>query len=119
MPGVDCVYADDEAGAAAATGYLLDLGHRRIAHITGIEYEGYERRRRAYEAAMANAGIFRKPLLRTATAGCCRANRQGPWIRPTARRLCSRTTTRWRSASAKRRTRLVSAFETFVADRLR
>jgi DNA-binding LacI/PurR family transcriptional regulator len=57
VPGVDCVYADDEAGAAAATGYLLDLGHRRIAHITGIEYEGYERRRRAYEAAMANAGL--------------------------------------------------------------
>ena len=57
VPGVDCVYADDEAGAAAATSYLLDLGHRRIAHITGIEYEGHQLRRRAYEAAMANAGM--------------------------------------------------------------
>ena len=57
VPGVDCVYADDEAGAAAATSYLLDLGHRRIAHITGIEYEGHLLRRRAYEAAMSNAGM--------------------------------------------------------------
>ena len=57
VPGVDSVYADDEAGAAAATSYLLDLGHRRIAHITGIEYEGHLLRRRAYEAAMTNAGL--------------------------------------------------------------
>ena len=57
VPGVDCVYADDEAGAGAATSYLLDLGHRRIAHITGIEYEGHLLRRRAYEAVMANAGL--------------------------------------------------------------
>ncbi len=57
VSGVDCVYADDEAGATAATSYLLDLGHRRIAHITGIEYEGHLLRRRAYEAAMADAGL--------------------------------------------------------------
>ena len=57
VPGVDSVYADDEAGAAAATSYLLDLGHRRIAHVTGIEYEGHLLRRRAYEAAMTNAGL--------------------------------------------------------------
>jgi DNA-binding LacI/PurR family transcriptional regulator len=57
VQGVDSVYADDEAGAAAAMSYLLDLGHRRIAHITGIEYEGHQLRRRAYEAAMANAGM--------------------------------------------------------------
>ena len=57
VPGVDSVYADDQAGAAAATRYLLDLGHRRIAHITGIEYEGHQLRRRAYEAAMADAGL--------------------------------------------------------------
>ncbi|MET0896455.1 MAG: LacI family DNA-binding transcriptional regulator [Mycobacterium sp.] len=57
VPGVDSIYADDEAGAAAATCYLLDLGHRRIAHITGIEYEGHLQRRRAYEAVMVNAGV--------------------------------------------------------------
>ena len=57
VSGVDCVYADDEAGATAATSYLLDLGHRRIAHITGIEYEGHLLRRRAYEAVMADAGL--------------------------------------------------------------
>lgn len=57
VTGVDSVYTDDEAGAAAATSYLLDLGHRRIAHITGIEYEGHLRRRRSYEAVMADAGL--------------------------------------------------------------
>src|SRR6476620_1546981 len=57
VSGGDCVYADDEAGATAATSYLLDLGHRRIAHITGIEYEGHLLRRRAYEAVMADAGL--------------------------------------------------------------
>ncbi|OBC04122.1 LacI family transcriptional regulator [Mycobacterium sp. 852013-50091_SCH5140682] len=57
VPGVDSVYADDETGAGAATGYLLDLGHRRIAHITGVEYEGHERRRRTYEATMTDAGL--------------------------------------------------------------
>ena len=57
VSGVDSVYADDEAGAAAATSYLLDLGHRRVAHITGIEYEGHQLRRRAYESVMANAGL--------------------------------------------------------------
>lgn len=57
VPGVDSVYADDEAGAAAATCYLLDLGHRRIAHLTGIEYEGHLRRRRSYETVMTNTGL--------------------------------------------------------------
>ena len=57
VQGVDSVYADDEAGAAAATSYLLDLGHRRIAHVTGMEYEGHLLRRRAYETAMRNAGL--------------------------------------------------------------
>ena len=57
VQGVDSVYADDEAGAAAATSYLLDLGHRRIAHITGMEYEGHLLRRRAYEAAMSECRL--------------------------------------------------------------
>ncbi|BBY30814.1 LacI family DNA-binding transcriptional regulator [Mycolicibacterium sediminis] len=56
VPGVDCVYADDEAGAEAATRHLLDLGHRRIAHLTGDEYEGHLLRRRTYEAVMTTAG---------------------------------------------------------------
>ena len=57
IAGVDSVYADDEVGATAATNYLLDLGHRRIAHVTGVEYEGHLLRRRAYEAAMRAAGL--------------------------------------------------------------
>jgi DNA-binding LacI/PurR family transcriptional regulator len=57
VSGVDSVYADDEAGGTAATCYLLHLGHRRIAHITGVEVEGHHWRRRAYEAAMTNAGL--------------------------------------------------------------
>lgn len=57
LDGVDSVYSDDHAGARAATKHLLDLGHRRIAHVTGPEYEGHERRRRAYEQTMAAAGL--------------------------------------------------------------
>ena len=58
VAGVDSVYADDEVGATAATTYLLDLGHRRIAHVTVVEYEGHQLRRRAYEATMQKAGMI-------------------------------------------------------------
>ncbi|MCM8789591.1 MAG: LacI family transcriptional regulator [Candidatus Omnitrophica bacterium] len=48
---VSCVYVDNRGGAEAAVNYLLSLGHRKIAHITGDlvtqaaaqRFEGYKR----------------------------------------------------------------------------
>jgi DNA-binding LacI/PurR family transcriptional regulator len=57
VSGVDSVYSDDWAGARAATQHLLGLGHTRIAHVTAMQYEGHEGRRRSYSAAMHNAGL--------------------------------------------------------------
>ena len=55
-PGVDIVVNDDEAGARKATGHLLALGHRRIAHLQGPGEIG-RLRRAGYEHAMAAAGL--------------------------------------------------------------
>lgn len=56
LPGVDVVVNDDEAGARKATGHLLALGHRRIAHLQGPGEIG-RLRRAGYEHAMAAAGL--------------------------------------------------------------
>ena len=56
MPGVDVVVNDDEAGARKATGHLLALGHRRIAHLQGPGEIG-RLRRAGYQHAMAAAGL--------------------------------------------------------------
>ena len=58
----DVVAGDDAAGARAAMQHLLDLGHRRIAHLTLHESGAFEPfphgvRLREYEAAMAAAGL--------------------------------------------------------------
>lgn len=57
VEGVDSVYSDDHAGARAATGHLLALGHKRIAHVAGPLYDGHKVRRLAYEQAMREAGL--------------------------------------------------------------
>ena len=57
VAGVDSVYSDDWAGAAAATDHLISLGHARVAHMTATAYEGHEERRRSYAASMQNAGL--------------------------------------------------------------
>ena len=64
VDGVDSVYSDDDAGARAATEHLLALGHTRIAHFAGPEYEGHTVRRKSYERAMKEAGL--KPHVVTA-----------------------------------------------------
>lgn len=47
-----------------ATSFLIDLGHRRIALINGLEQMDFAQRRRAgYEAALAEAGIRPDPVL--------------------------------------------------------
>lgn len=61
LPHVDTVGNDDLAGGALATRHLLDLGHRRIAHIAGHVPGSANTvgalRRRGYEDAMREHGL--------------------------------------------------------------
>ncbi|MGZ9810752.1 LacI family DNA-binding transcriptional regulator [Pseudoroseicyclus sp. H15] len=55
---------DNESAFLRATDFLLDLGHRRIALINGLEFLDFAARRRAgYEAAMAARGVPALPRL--------------------------------------------------------
>ena len=59
-----CIYLDDFAGAYKATEYLLELGHRRIAHITGIlSHQDAVDRREGYLQALRDAGLTPDPDL--------------------------------------------------------
>ncbi len=58
------IVGNDEASAALATQHLIDLGHRRIAHIIANDAVDTGRRRTAgYTAAMNTAGIPVPPEL--------------------------------------------------------
>ena len=58
-PSVD---VDNAAGAALATQHLLDLGHRRIAHLQGDEfYDCTGQRRSGFLQTMLGAGIVTPP----------------------------------------------------------
>ena len=54
LPNVDVVTGDDYAGAAKATGHLIELGHTRIAHLAGtgraaeLRADGYRDQMRKY-----------------------------------------------------------------------
>ncbi|MFO7683501.1 MAG: substrate-binding domain-containing protein [Chloroflexota bacterium] len=53
-----CLFTDNFQAAYEATRFLIEAGHRRIAHITGLEMHQDARRRRAgYTQALADAGI--------------------------------------------------------------
>lgn len=57
VAGIDNVDANDYGGATAATQYLLELGHRRIAFLSNPQTDGYTDRQRGFRDAMAVAGI--------------------------------------------------------------
>jgi len=57
-PDALCLLADDRGGAVLATEHLLQLGRRRIAHVTGPErFEAVHLRRAGYQEALENAGV--------------------------------------------------------------
>lgn len=56
LSAVDLVANDDDAGSRAVTRHLLDMGHRRVAHIVG-EGEVGQVRLAGYEAEMHRAGL--------------------------------------------------------------
>ena len=61
IPSVSAAHA---SGADQAMRHLLELGHRRIAQITGPRgWLATEDRRRGYHAALASAGILPDPAL--------------------------------------------------------
>ncbi|MEZ4499629.1 MAG: LacI family DNA-binding transcriptional regulator [Thermomicrobiales bacterium] len=61
---LSAVWFDHRAGARNATRHLIELGHRRIAHIAGPENRMTGVQRRAgFEDAMADAGIPVEPEL--------------------------------------------------------
>jgi DNA-binding LacI/PurR family transcriptional regulator len=57
VPYVDTVANDDTAGGALATRYLIDLGHTRIAHISGPTGAVGALRQQAYENEMRAHGL--------------------------------------------------------------
>ncbi|NJP33057.1 LacI family DNA-binding transcriptional regulator [Micromonospora thermarum] len=68
VPGWPRVRIDDVAAARTATRHLLDLGHRRIAHISGdpddeLAFTTHVDRRRGYQEALRAAGVRPDPSL--------------------------------------------------------
>ena len=56
-PGIDSVTSDDEVGARMAMSHLFELGHTRIAHVSGGTLEPAVVRERVYREEMQNAGL--------------------------------------------------------------
>ena len=63
-PGPSTVEADNVGGARAATQHLIDLGHRRIAHVRGrSDLVSAQLREQGYREALLAAGIPFDPEL--------------------------------------------------------
>ena len=66
IPGLEtqCVSFDNEGGAYLATKTLIDLGHTRIAHVSGpLAYPDAIHRQRGYQRALEDAGLNLDPNL--------------------------------------------------------
>ncbi|MDD5698945.1 MAG: GntR family transcriptional regulator [Victivallaceae bacterium] len=57
----DYVVVDNRQGAFAMTRYLIELGHRKIAHLYGTEGSANDERLEGYRDALASAGIVYRP----------------------------------------------------------
>lgn len=55
--GLPSVHIDEEGAARAATGHLIELGHRRIGLIAGSQFSFARQRREGFESALAAAGL--------------------------------------------------------------
>lgn len=61
---ISAVWFDHFGGARQATQHLIELGHRRIAHLAGPQHRFTgQQRRRGYESALCDAGIELDPAL--------------------------------------------------------
>ncbi|HEY1012155.1 MAG TPA: substrate-binding domain-containing protein [Herpetosiphonaceae bacterium] len=59
-----CLRVDDFAGGYMATRYLIELGHRQIAHVSGVAFhQDSTARQRGYQRALEEAGIAFDPAL--------------------------------------------------------
>jgi DNA-binding LacI/PurR family transcriptional regulator len=68
--GFSSVVVDDEAGAFAATTYLAERGHRRIAHLAGDRrYASGLSRQAGYERALAACGLAFRAVELARSAG--------------------------------------------------
>ncbi len=56
-PGIGIVRSDDLTGIALAVDHLVELGHRRIAHIDGAGAPGSDDRQHGFTAAMTRLGL--------------------------------------------------------------
>ncbi|WFE24246.1 LacI family DNA-binding transcriptional regulator [Solwaraspora sp. WMMD937] len=68
VPGWPSIRIDDVAAARTATGHLIGLGHRRIAHISGnsgeeLAFTAHLDRRSGYREALVTAGLTPDPTL--------------------------------------------------------
>ena len=67
-PSLPCIAVDDVAGGEMATRHLVELGHRRIAHIGDtppeFRFDWSRDRTRGYERALERAGIELRPRVR-------------------------------------------------------
>ena len=57
LPRVDVLANDNHLGATLAVRHLIELGHRRIAHISGLPSTAGRRRLRGYEDTVREAGL--------------------------------------------------------------
>lgn len=60
IPGLEgqCICVENYEGAYRATRYLIELGHERIAHITGLPtHLDTQERRQGYQQALLDAGL--------------------------------------------------------------
>ncbi len=63
-PGVPSVVIDQLDGAVQATGHLLELGHRRIVHVSGREdWVEASARHQGWQQALTTAGVDLPPVL--------------------------------------------------------